>query len=324
MTAAGMLGSARARVRTFRFARRPALVPGRLRRLRRLGVLVAVLGLAGSAGYLFWLRDSSLVGVERVSVNGVHGQNAVGIRSALRAAGRDQTTLHVDVGDLRSAVDGYPEVKDLRVSTDFPHGLRIEVVQHEAVAALTAGRARLAVAADGTLLRRQRTGGRLPVVRMAALPQGGRLEGARALRDVALLAAAPARLRPRVLRVTGGRGGLNVVLRRGPRLIFGPPVRVAAKWAAATRVLADAGSAGARYLDVRIPERPVAGGLVPDPSAPLADGEQPAVPGEQTAPGEATGPPADPSSAGVPEGAGETPAPSGETPTDAESPVPEG
>jgi cell division protein FtsQ len=50
-------------------------------------------------------------------------------------------------------------------------------------------------------------------------------------------------------------------LEDGTELVFGAPERLAAKWAAAARVLAAEDAEGATYVDVRIPERPVAGGL---------------------------------------------------------------
>ena len=55
-----------------------------------------------------------------------------------------------------------------------------------------------------------------------------------------------------------------MTLKAGPELYFGDADRVTAKWAAAARVLADASSKGATYVDVRLPERPVAGGVAPD------------------------------------------------------------
>jgi hypothetical protein len=63
--------------------------------------------------------------------------------------------------------------------------------------------------------------------------------------------------------VTYGDRGLTVELFAGPPLIFGTPAHAAAKWAAAARVMADASSAGATYLDLREPGRVAAGGLGP-------------------------------------------------------------
>jgi cell division protein FtsQ len=93
-----------------------------------------------------------------------------------------------------------------------------------------------------------------------------------------------------------GERGWTLPLRDGPTLYFGGFERLAAKWAAAATVLADRSSAGATYLDLRLPERPAAGGLE-DPAAtqgPSATGTTPgatATPGTiTTAPPTTTGP----------------------------------
>ena len=57
---------------------------------------------------------------------------------------------------------------------------------------------------------------------------------------------------------TAPRDGVRVAVDGGPTLRFGAPIRLAAKWAAAARVLADTPAAGAESLDLRIPERPSA------------------------------------------------------------------
>ena len=51
------------------------------------------------------------------------------------------TTLHVREQVLREATASYTSVEDLRVRTDFPHGMTIEVVEREPVAALAEGAA---------------------------------------------------------------------------------------------------------------------------------------------------------------------------------------
>jgi cell division protein FtsQ len=75
--------------------------------------------------------------------------------------------------------------------------------------------------------------------------------------------------------------GLVARLRNGPDLIFGDTRRLRAKWLAVARVLADKGSQGASYIDVRLPERPAAGGLPVDESAVPAE---PAAPPVSTTP----------------------------------------
>jgi cell division protein FtsQ len=174
------------------------------------------------------------------------------------------TTLRVRTDELRDAVATHAIVRDLRVERDLPHNLKITVLQHVPVAAVqTAGR-RTAVAADGTVLRGTPTEG-LPVVVSRTASGGGRLD-ARTARAVALLAAAPPAVRARIGRVASGPRGWTAALRRGPLLVFGPAERLRAKWIAASRVLAHRSSAGATYLDLRLPERPAAGGLM-DPVA---------------------------------------------------------
>ncbi len=98
--------------------------PHRRLRIALIALLIATPLLAG--GWL-WLRSSSLVAVEQVRVSGLHGSDAPQIEAALNAAGRRMTTLDVDPAALRAAVAAYPVVAGVKVSTSFPHGLRIEV-----------------------------------------------------------------------------------------------------------------------------------------------------------------------------------------------------
>jgi cell division protein FtsQ len=221
----------------------------------------ALAALALLVGALLWFRDSSFVAVQRVTVVGATGPEAQRLTNQLRDAALDMTTLHVRGDQLRSVTEPYPVVKDLRVSTDFPHGLRITVIENTPVAAVVADGVTTPVAGDGLLLRgaEQRA---LPVVPVSVPPGGDHVVDRTARRAIAALAAAPAALRERVERASTTReGGLTLKLRSGPDLRFGGADRLAAKWAAAAAVLADDASRGASYLDLRYPERPAAGGL---------------------------------------------------------------
>ncbi|MEJ7718360.1 MAG: hypothetical protein WKF31_10505 [Thermoleophilaceae bacterium] len=64
-------------------------------------------------------------------------------------------------------------------------------------------------------------------------------------------------------------------MRHGPAVVLGDLGDLKVKWAATARVLADPASRGAAYVDVRMPERPVAGGLV-EPAAEAGADAQPA------------------------------------------------
>ncbi|MDX6672795.1 MAG: cell division protein FtsQ [Solirubrobacteraceae bacterium] len=239
----------------------------RPRRLRLLVIGGVAAVLVAAAWY--WGRDLSLWSVDSVHVTGATGQDAAQIDAALQSSAHGMTTLHVRTGDLRDAVARFPIVRSVRVHPSFPHGLRIEVVENVPVAALVAAGRPVAVAADGTLLRDRPVDG-LPLVPAHAVPTGGRVTDAQATGAIALAGAAPAGARPLLVRVrSGGQDGLRVDLQGGFRIEFGPRTRLHAKWAAALRVMADARAEGATYLDVRVPERPVAGGafVAPLPSA---------------------------------------------------------
>lgn len=237
--------------------------PGRIRaRLPRIGpkvLLAVILVLALLGGAWLWVRQSSLVAVKRVSVAGASGPDAAQIRAALISAAHDMTTLDVQMSHLRTAVSPYPVVKALRVSTQFPHGMRIRVIEQVPVAVLQVDGRRTPVAGDGTLLHDVTTGAELPSIGLTVAPGGTQLTGM-ANTEVRMLAAAPYQLLPKVqLASSDSTHGLVVQLRNGPRVYFGAANRLVAKWDAVAAVVAAPSSAGADYIDVSDPARPAAG-----------------------------------------------------------------
>ncbi|TMM09466.1 MAG: hypothetical protein E6G00_10380 [Actinobacteria bacterium] len=231
-------------------------------RSRRRLALAILLVLALGALYMLWLRDSSFVRVERVRITGVTGRDAGRLRARLRAAALRMTTLHADEQALMRSLGANSGVRALRVESNFPHALRIAVVQELPVAVLVSGGDRVPVAAQGVLLPAM-SGAGVPAIDVGTFPSHGRLGRGRALRLVSCAAAAPPDLLPRVDRIRElPDKGLVAYLRNGPQVIFGSAEALDEKWAAAAAVLADGSSRGASYIDVRMPDRPVAGGLV--------------------------------------------------------------
>jgi cell division protein FtsQ len=290
----------------------------RLSTLPRRGWLLAALGAAVLlVALLAWLRDSSLVAVDEVSVKGASGPDAPRIEAALRSAARGMTTLHVRRDELLDAVDSFPTVHDLEVDSDFPDALRITVIEREPVAVVGEADDRVPVTAGGTVLKGATAPDDLP-----------HIADANSDRLLELLAAAPRPLLRRAKRAFAGPRGLTVEMAEGPVVYFGSAADLEAKWAAAARVLADPAAEGATYVDVRVPERSAAGGLAPitgdeaDPSEapadPLAPGATPEPPAG-TDPAAAAGDPAaagtDPAAAGTaaadPAAAGTATAPAG-------------
>lgn len=252
--------------RRIRLGRRWAQISRRLgrprisrKRVRLLTAIGAILALVAVGGWLLF-RDSSFVRVEHVSVTGVEGSDAGAVTAALDSAAHKMTTLDVGTSQLRAAVSGFREVKGLRVTTSFPHGIVIHVIELVPVAVVqTPGRS-VVIAGDGTLLPSVRVTASLPVITLSEPPIGNRLDQAWARAAVTLLAAAPSRLLPKLAEATTVAGhGLVVQIRNGPSVYFGDATQAQAKWSALVAVLANPGSAGASYIDVTDPGRPAAG-----------------------------------------------------------------
>lgn len=234
------------------------------RRRRWGGWLVALMVLAGLLGgaYLFWFRDSELVRVERTTVTGLSTADAGEIRRSLVEAAGRMTTLNLDEPLLERSVERFPEVAGLEIEAAFPHELTVHVTERRPVATVPGpGGAQVAVAADGTLLPDAEPGRPLASLPGPGASGAGRLDHGRTLAALEVAAAAPPALVGKVATVRQGPSeGLVVELRDGPPLVFGDRERLEAKWTAATSVLARGAAAGARYVDVSLPDRPAVGG----------------------------------------------------------------
>lgn len=248
-------------------AARPRRAPATAspRRRERLSIrgwltVVAVTVLALTAGYFLWLRDSSLVAVTDVEVKGLSGPAATEIEADLTRAAKQMTTLHVDTAALEAAVAGQPTVASLRVDADFPKGLVVEVRERPPIALVSGGGREVAVAADGAVLNGIEIPDGLPRIRAEELPPHGALSG-EPLEQALIVGAVPEALRRLIGGVSFSRElGVVVEMRGGIPIRFGTGARAADKWAAAAAVLADPKLETASYIDVRVPERPAAGG----------------------------------------------------------------
>jgi cell division protein FtsQ len=322
-----MIDAGRSLPRLLGGRRRPGKQGGGNRRIPlraprvRPGLLLALIAVALLLGGAWlWFRDSSFVSVKRVSVTGLNGPDAGRIRRALRTAALNMTTLDISMSQLRTAVAPYPVVKDLRVSTQFPHGISIRVIEQIPVAEITVGGRTIEVAGDGTLVH---DGGpsSLPQIPLRVPPGGTRLTGS-AMGAVAVLAAAPYEMLARVSQVTtNNRHGIEAQLRNGPAIYFGDADRLDAKWTAAIAVIGDPSSAGAAYVDVSDPERPAAGGGSPSQSTTggsSSSSSQSATAGSsstpsQSAPVGSSTPPSQSGTVGSSSTSGATTAPAGTT-----------
>jgi cell division protein FtsQ len=231
------------------------------------GILLTAGGLA--LGWL-WFRDSSFAAVERVTITGSSSSEQAQVRDALETAAAGMSTLRVDEPALEEVVEPFSSVAGLRVRPDFPHDLRIEVIEHEPVATIRTGGSSVPATGGGLLLNGVRAAD-LPAITTRAPLHGRHVSDARTLAALTVAAAAPPELRARAERLFYGAGGMTLDLRNGPDLIFGSAGDARGKWLAAARVLADESSTGATYLDLRVPKVVAAGGVGPVEPEPMPD-----------------------------------------------------
>ena len=301
-----------------RFASRPirlSLTPRTRRRIVASLLAAAVLG----SLYWFWFRDSSFVEVRSVEVTGLTTKDGPRIESALAAVGEDMTTLHLRVDEIEAVAAEFPVIGSVEVERDFPHGLRIAITERRPAALVSVDGVPMPVAGDGTVLNGLRPPDGLPVLRMEKPASNGRVTDPRTRRALLVAGAAPGALPQRIERISEGpERGIVVALEEGPEVVFGDADHAVEKWAAAARVLADPEAQGASYIDVRLPGRPVAGGLpveTIEPVAPAGDPVATPPPADTAAPADPAAPPTDPAAAAPVD-------PAAPAPTDPAAPAP--
>ncbi len=255
--------SARARSRLRRAAPKPvaARKGRRLGSWRVKGALALVLAGVLAIAYFAWFRDSSLVAVNDVKIDGLEGGSSNPAAAALVAEAKEMTTLHVDQGRLDQVAARFPEIASVSTEASFPHGMTIHVTQRPPVMVARSGGDDVPIAGDGTLLRGDDSPelAKLPAVAVDHLPASGRLSGS-PRGEALVLGAAPAVLAREVTGVgASGSHGVTVKLHGGIQLRFGTPAAARAKWTAAAAVLADKRVTSLSYVDVQVPKRPALG-----------------------------------------------------------------
>lgn len=227
------------------------------RRLLAIAITVPVV----LVGAYFAARETSTFAVRTISVSGGTSAQQAQVRAALaQLVGR--SLLALDGGALERRVDALPTVVSTTYDRAFPHTLRVRIVPEVPVAVLHRGRQAWLVSARGRAIARIRTGSRLGLPRIwvptaAQVSAGDFLtpdDGGTAARVLELARGFPARFTT----VSISHGELTMRLRLGVELRMGEPVDVRLKLAVARRALRLL-PPGSTYLDVAVPQRPVAG-----------------------------------------------------------------
>ena len=232
------------------------LAPSGRSLLTGLVILLAGLGLYAAA------RTTSAFAVDRIAVGGAPPEVAADVRKALGPA-LGESLLRLDLDDLTRRAESVPTVASVALDRDFPHTLALTVVPEVPVAVLRQRSSSWLAAAGGRVLAELERGARpgLPRIwlgRGVDVRVGESLHG---LNRRAVAAVAPLVDRPLpsvVTSVVVARDELTLKLRSGIELRLGDTTDLAVKLEVARRVLPQLG--GLRgYLDVSVPERPVAG-----------------------------------------------------------------
>lgn len=242
--------------RARRRARLSALAPSGPSLLIGFGVLaVALLGYVAA-------RETSAFAVREVRVEGATPALARQIRTALRPV-VGGSLLALDGDRVLSRLESLPSVLSAGYDRAFPHALVVRVRRERPAAVLRKGAESWLVSGRGRVLKRLRRGAhpRLPrvwVPRSVAASAGALMSDPDARRAVLALhplAEAPLPLRVRSARATPEE--LTFALAGGLELRLGDESDLRLKLAVAREILPVVGG-GPCYLDVSVPERPVA------------------------------------------------------------------
>lgn len=226
--------------------------------------LLVGFALVGIAVALFVVaRQTALVAVRHIEVQGVSGPLAGRIRVALEPL-QGQSLLRVGSADVAERLILLPEVETATIDRAFPHDLRVSITTARRVAVLRQGKSSYVVSERGRILAAvpptvQPLLPRIWVPTETDLGVGGTVGDARLL---AAVQAATAVFHDgvgglRVRFVDAGEDKLSYTLRNGLEVRLGSLRQLPLKLAIARRILA--GGTAQRYVDVSVPERPVAG-----------------------------------------------------------------
>ncbi len=236
------------------------LLPSSRSLLVGFGLIAAALAAYGGA------RGTSLFAVRHIEVNGAPPRVAARIDAALSTRLEGQSLLSVDIADVNRAIRGLPDVQALGFDRAYPQTLRVTVVAERPVAVLRRGTDAWLVSERGRVLselpgRRPKALPRIWVAQLAAPKDAAVLGVEEALRPALALGAVLAADRDFIFRIREARmrgNEIELLLRSGTELRLGPPHDLTLKVAVARAVLAATPGAGAGYVDVSVPERPVA------------------------------------------------------------------
>jgi cell division protein FtsQ len=231
-------------------------------------LLVAFASLGGILLALVLARETSLFGVRTIEIAGASAPVERQVRSVLDER-TGESLVGLDLDAARTEVAALPTVASVAFDRAYPHTLRVTVVPEQPVAVVRQGADAFVVSKRGRVIshvQRQAHASlaRIWVARDVRLDPGAFVDGDLETAVGAVAPLAGVRFPSRVVSVTTSDGALTLRLRSGLELRLGDMRNVDLKLAVAARVLPRLPQ-GSGYLDVSVPDRPVAGPPGPDP-----------------------------------------------------------
>lgn len=225
--------------------------------------LLTAVAILVASGLAYWSATAtSLFAVERIDVRGAPPE----VRQQVEAVAQGlvgESLVGLESGDLEGRVRALPSVAGVSVDRAFPHTLVVRVAVERPVAVARRRAAAYLVTGTGKVVRQIEPGAerslpRIWIPKRVSLHVGGLLPPAYQPATRALQVAHEVGLRRGIKGVKTPAGTLTLVVRNGPEIRLGPQTDYAVKLAVARQVLRRVGS-GHSYIDVSVPERPVAG-----------------------------------------------------------------
>jgi cell division protein FtsQ len=207
-------------------------------------------------------RETPLFEVQRIEVVGATPGVARGVQDAL-APLRGESLVGLEASDLDRRIAGLSDVVGVTHDRAFPHTLRVFVLPERPLLVLRRGDESWLVSARARVVRPLAKGAsadlpRVWVPKDVGVAVGDTLADTTARDAVQLLSLARLELSARVRAVRIEHGDAALILRSGVEVRLGREHDLRLKLAVAAGVLPRLGSDIA-YLDVAVPDRPVAG-----------------------------------------------------------------
>ena len=230
-------------------------------------LLIAFGVLGGLLLALVLARETAIFGVRTIDVSGAEGPVARQVQRVLDDRVGD-SLMGLDLDAARIDVTRLPTVAEVEFDRAYPHTLRVVVVPERPVAVVRQGADSYVVSERGRVMARaERTArpalARIWVAKDTRLEPGAFVDGDLRTAVDAVTPLAGTRFPSRVVSVAT-QDGLTLRLASGLELRLGGTDHVDLKLAVAAQVLRLL-PAGSGYLDVSVPDRPVAGPSWADP-----------------------------------------------------------